>query len=162
MNADPAGFSPATYRAYNLDLRHMSDAELRAHFAANAQEARIFGPTADTVHFMSMRWLRGRGLEVGAGGSPTPLYGPTTALQADCDSQLVFGGQVLDLSCSIDDPRFVAQAEGRFDFSIASHVLEHADSFVRAVDNLVYLVHQQGVANCVLADTSYFYATRFG
>jgi len=159
---DASRFSADVYRASNLDLRGMSDAQLRAHFAASRHEPRLFGPTPDTVNFMSMRWLRGRGVEVGAGGSPTPLYGPTTTLQADCDPGLAFGGRTLDMPGSIDDPRFAQQAEGRFDFSIASHVLEHADSFIRSVDNLVTLVRPGGVAYIVLPDIAFLDGLSFG
>ena len=158
---DASRFSADVYRASNLDLRGMSDAQLRAHFAASRHEPRLFGPTPDTVNFMSMRWLRGRGVEVGAGGSPTPLYGPTTTLQADCDPGLAFGGRTLDMPGSIDDPRFAQQAEGRFDFSIASHVLEHADSFIRSVDNLVTLVRPGGVAYIVLPDIAFLDDSRW-
>ena len=157
VGTSPDGFSADVYRACNLDLRDMSDDQLRAHFATSRHEARLFGPTANTVSFMSMRWLRGRGVEVGAGSAPTPLFGATSALQADCDPHLLFGGRTVDLSGSIDDPGFASQAQGLFDFSIASHVLEHADSFIRAVDNLVTIVKPEGLVYIVLPDIEFLH-----
>jgi hypothetical protein len=55
VRTDPDGFSADVYRACNLDLRDLSDDQLRAHFRANGHEARLFGPTVDTVRFISMR-----------------------------------------------------------------------------------------------------------
>lgn len=153
----PDGFSAEVYRRFNIDLKHFSDAELAAHFAANPHERRIYGPTSSLVASMSMRWLRGQGVEIGAGGSPTPLFGDARSLQADCDPSLAFGGTRRDLSGSIDDPAFAAQHRGQFDFVIASHVLEHADSFIRAVENMLALLRSGGVAYIVLPDIRFLH-----
>ncbi|SRR6266404_54356 len=90
-------FSPDVYRNYNLDLRHLTDSELREHFQKYPHERRIYG-TSTTVETLSMRWLRGNGVEVGAGAKPTPLLGDARVQMCDCDGTLVFGGIGLTFS----------------------------------------------------------------
>lgn len=150
-------FSPAVYRAYNLDLQHLSDEGLVAHFQRMKSERRIFAETSNTIEFLSMRWLRGEGLEIGAGSTPIPLFGDAKVLQADCDSSLAFGGKSLDLVRSIDDPKFPSGNEGRFCFSVASHVLEHADSFLRALENLMKVTQAGGFVYVVLPDIHFLH-----
>ena len=144
-------FAPDIYRAYNLDLRNLSDAEAAQHFAANAGERRVYGQTSSSQAFLSMRWLRGSGLEVGAGGHPTPLFGDAKAQLNDCDEALAFGGEHLDYRISIDSPEF-REIGKTFDFTIACHVLEHADSFLRAIENLVAVTRKRGIVYLVLPD----------
>jgi SAM-dependent methyltransferase len=146
-----ASFSPEIYRSYNLDLRHLSDEEAAAHFAAYPGERRVHGPTVDTRSFLSMRWLRGNGVEIGAGGNPTPLFGNASSLVADCDSDLVFGGKQLDFHKSLDATDFAASGK-IFDFAIASHVLEHVDSVLRALENLVAVTKVGGIVYVVFPD----------
>jgi SAM-dependent methyltransferase len=149
------GFSPDIYREFNLDLRHLSDDQLAAHFAACQHEPRIFGPTKTTAEFLSMRWLRGAGLEVGAGGHPTKIFGATKTLQADVDIGLPDRGEKVDVQVSVDDPVFPSLFKSPFDFSIASHVLEHCDSFIRAVENLIAVVREDGIVYMVLPDIEF-------
>jgi SAM-dependent methyltransferase len=144
-------FSSEIYRAYNLDLRHLSDEEAVAHFTAHPDERRVHAATVDTCSFLSMRWLRGNGVEIGAGGNPTPLFGNASALVADCDSDLVFGGKQLDFHKSLDAPDFAAGGK-IFDFAIASHVLEHVDSVLRALENLIAVTKVGGLVYVVLPD----------
>lgn len=65
-------FLAEIYRGHSLDLREMNDFELKRHFEVSQHEPRIFALTRTTSEFMSMRWLRGSGLEVGAGAYPIP------------------------------------------------------------------------------------------
>ena len=151
------GFSPETYRAYNLDLRELGADLLRLHFETHQYEARIYGAVRTTSEFMSMRWLRGSGMEVGAGGHPTKLFGNATAMMNDCDPDLVFGGEKLDFKASVDDEKFSYGIEKRFDFTIASHVLEHADSFLRAIKNLIDVTKKGGFIYLVLPDIEFIH-----
>jgi SAM-dependent methyltransferase len=148
-------FSAAFYRRYNLDLQHLTDAELLLHFQAHPEERRLHGATDSTVEHLSMRWLRGRGCEVGAGANPTPLYGNAHVEMTDCDEDLAFGGNRIDAKYSIDDPDFARLKLGRFDFAVASHVLEHADSFLRALDHLLLVTKSGGVVYIVVPDINF-------
>ncbi len=145
-------FDAEFYRAHNLDLRDLDSPALAAHFAAHQDERRLFAPTKTTVEALSMRWLRGAGIEIGAGGSPTPLFGNATTMMGDVDDKLAFGGERLDLQGSIDSEAFGASCRAHFDFAIASHVLEHADSFLRALLNLIQITRPGGIVYVVLPD----------
>jgi SAM-dependent methyltransferase len=101
---------------------------------------------------MSMRWLRGHGMEIGAGRNPTPLFGDTSCVYADIRTDTSFGGApelVFDLEAE------AAEGHGAFDFIIASHVLEHCDSLIRAIANLTNAVTPTGVVYIVLPDKRY-------
>lgn len=143
------------YRNFNSDLERLSDKELDQHFLVSQAEPRIFAPTNGDVEFLSMRWLRGAGLEIGAGKYPTPLFGNTTAIYADCDEDLAFGGEKIDVDLSLDDLQFVDKLPSKFNFVIASHVLEHVDSFVRGIHNLVSSVKPGGIVYVVLPDKKF-------
>jgi len=111
----------------------------------------VFGRTETTSQYLSMKWLRGQGIEVGAGRYPTRLYGETSAINADIDAGAIFGTENVAHRYSIDDA--VPDAlRGRFDFAIASHVLEHADGLIRAVENLVDLVRPDGIVYATVPD----------
>lgn len=147
-----SAFSPEIYRRYNFDLSDMTDEELAEHFRLHQHEPRIHAAASSTVEALSMRWLRGDGIEIGAGARPTPLYGNATVLKSDSDRQLTFGGDAIDIQAAIDDPQFAAAHRGRFDFAVASHVLEHADSFLRAVETMLSITRADGIVYIVLPD----------
>jgi SAM-dependent methyltransferase len=161
LSDDLARFDPAIYRKFSVDLHHLNDEQLRAHFIANPREARIFGRTETTAELLSMRWLRGVGLEVGAGGYPIKTFGSTQILQADVDTELLFGGKTLDVQVSVDDPGFPTSFGRSFDFAVASHVLEHVDGFIRAVQNLVSVVHVTGIVYLILPDIEFLNDARW-
>ncbi len=140
------------YRSFNADLSHLTDQELCDHFIASQHEPRIYGPTRGDRDFLSMRWLRGSGMEIGAGMYPTPLFGNATVVYADCDEGLAYGGQTIDIGLSLDDLNFLHSLPNKYDFIVASHVLEHVDSFVRAIHNLVAAVNSGGMIYIVLPD----------
>ena len=143
------------YRRNSMDLRHMDDRQLREHFHAHGKrERRIFALVDTTIERMSMQWLRGRGIEVGAGRNPTPLFGMTECVYADISTTSAFGGSaehVLNLDYT------PVQQVGEFDFAIAAHVLEHCDSFIRGLSNLLSAVNQEGVVLVVLPDKRYLH-----
>ncbi len=92
-----------------------------------------------------------RGIEIGAGRFPTELFGDAAAINADIDSGDLFGTDAVKHRLSIDDP-VPAALQGRFDFVIASHVLEHADGIIRAVENLLDLSRPDGTIYIVVPD----------
>lgn len=143
------------YRCFNADLRGLSDEELDQHFLVSQSEPRIFAATNGDIEFLSMRWLRGAGMEIGAGKYPTPLYGNAAAIYADCDEDLAFGGEKIDVDLSLDDLQYIKKLPHKFDFVIASHVLEHVDSFVRGIHNLVSSVKPGGIVYVVLPDKQF-------
>lgn len=152
VNNMKANFSKDIYRAYNIDLQSLSDSELIAHFENSLHERRIYGDTKTTTQLLSMRWLRGSGIEIGAGRYPTLLYGDAKATMADCDEKSAYGTKSVELKFSIEDRDFSQKNRGRFDFIIASHVLEHADSFLRAIENLLTIIKVGGIIYMVLPD----------
>ena len=146
IDRDLARFDAEIYRRCNRDLQDRSDAECRAHFEVYGRfEPRMFGCVDTTRERFSMRWLRGRGIEIGAGNSPLPLFGETTVRHADADPSLKFGGERADDVFSLDDPAlFERMAGGAYDFAVASHVLEHVDSLLHGLRNLIGLVRPGG------------------
>ena len=145
-------FSIDLYRSYNIDLAHLSDEALFAHFLANQGDRRIYAKTDNTIDFLSMRWLRGNGLEVGAGAHPTPLYGNARTSLSDCDDSYAFGCEIVNITGSIDDPDFWRDKENNFDFVVASHVLEHVDSLLLAIDTLIKITRNNGIIYVTLPD----------
>jgi SAM-dependent methyltransferase len=104
-----------------------------------------------------MRWLRGDGFEVGAGAHPTPLYGNARALLSDCDDSHAFGCERVDIAGSIDNPDFWRDKEDKYNFVVASHVLEHVDSLLLALDNLIRITLNNGIIYIVLPDINFLY-----
>lgn len=159
----PDGFSPVLYKAFNMDLSALDEQALIEHFVSHPHERRVFGPTAGTVEFLSMRWLRGQGIEVGAGNRPTPLFGQAAAVLDDRDEALVFGGQAdrTAFRGAIDGPDFSVGRLACFDFLVASHVLEHCDSFIRALKNALDVLVPGGVMYLVLPDINFLHDKDF-
>lgn len=135
-------FDAAVYRNCNQDLNTKTDDECRAHFDAHGKfERRAFARVASTHDRMSMRWLRGSGIEIGAGSEPIALFGHAERCFADVDRDLKFGGASIDYAFNLDDPvLFDHVPQAAFDFAVASHVLEHVDSFLLGLRNLIGLV----------------------
>ncbi len=145
-------FDPDIYRANNLDLGHLDSSALRAHFMqCGHAEPRLYGRTETTSEYLSMKWLRGKGIEIGAGRFPIALFGSAASVNADIDAGDLFGTQGISLQYSIDHPVPLAQ-RGRFDFVVASHVLEHADGMIRAIENLLDLCRLDGIVYVTVPD----------
>lgn len=153
--ATEPGFSLDIYRRYNLDLQHLNDEQLAEHFRGNRHERRTYAATSSTAETLSMRWLRGEGIEIGAGRSPMPLYGNATVQKLDSDDSIVNSASAVDAIWDIDDAAFALRNRARFDFAVASHVLEHTDSFLRALDNLLLVTRPDGIVYIVLPDVGY-------
>ena len=147
-------FDADIYRSSNQDLQAlgMSDEELRTHFTeAGYREQRVFGRTETATEYLSMRHLRGSGLEIGAGRHPTPIFGDARVDYADVEDGALFGGGDVHFRYSLDDdpPETLL---GHYDFLIASHVLEHADSVIRSVRNACRIIKPSGLAYLVVPD----------
>jgi SAM-dependent methyltransferase len=154
-------FSVDIYKKFSLDLQHLSDKELAMHFKNNMHERRIYAAVFSDVEFLSMKWLRGNGMEIGAGKYPTPLFGNASLIHADCDEGLAFGGKKLHLLRALDSNNFPDDQEEKYDFVIASHVLEHCDSFIRAIKNLNSIIKKSGLIYIVLPDINFLHDKNF-
>lgn len=143
-------FCPVIYKQFNQDLIQLSEKDLLDHFLSHQHEKRIYKKVSSDVELMSMKWLRGNGLEIGPGIHPTPLFGNASAIYADCDESLAFGGSGYDLLKPLDSLDFAAEQESAYDFVVASHVLEHCDSFIRALENLLLISKDGGCIYIVL------------
>lgn len=150
-------FDKDLYRKFNQDLAFLDDNELRSHFLSNQHEARLYGATKGIVESFSMRWLRGSGLEIGAGKSPTPFFGNTVITYCDIDPDHNFGAAASDVISSVDSDNFKEAINQEFDFVICSHVLEHVDSFIRAIENLLSVIKKNGIVYLVLPDIDYLH-----
>jgi GT2 family glycosyltransferase/SAM-dependent methyltransferase len=159
MNASDANrFDVDTYKRLNLDLAELgfSDEQLREHFLQHGHaEKRVFAPTSSTSEYLSMRWLRGEGIEIGAGSSPTPVFGTASVVYADIEGgNRIFGANDVSIRYSIDDP-VPDELKGRFDFAIISHVLEHSNIFLAALRHLMEFLKPGGIAYIAVPDKRY-------
>lgn len=149
-----ARFEPLIYRNHSLDLSalDLSDEDLAAHFYSfGHREPRVFGRTNSSAEYLAMKWLRGRGLEIGAGRFPTKLFGSAVCEYADVDGGEAFGTQELGHRLSIDC-RIPDKLIGGFDFVIGSHVLEHADGVIQSISNCLDAVKPGGIVYIVVPD----------
>ena len=159
------------YKKFNIDLRGLSEEKLIEHFDRHgSEERRIFKKPIDMRDRMSMAWLRGKGLEIGAASNPTPLYGKQTKcayLEPDesdsRDSKHTSGiiirkkfkgvhywGNIEEKNIWKKIPNY-----GEFDFCIALHVLEHANSMIRGIKNTIKATRQGGIVYLALPDKDY-------
>jgi SAM-dependent methyltransferase len=150
-----SAFSLAIYRRYNPDLQYMNDEQLAEHFRICRHEPRVYAATSSTAEAVSMRWLRGAGMEIGAGPSPVPLYGNATTQKADSGDAVADRENTVDIIWNIDEADFANDNRARFDFAIASHVLEHTDSFLRALEHMMTVVRPGGIVYIVLPDIAH-------
>ena len=148
-------FSAKVYRQSSTDLAqlNLSDAELEVHFETiGKSERRLFALTDTTSEYLSMRWLRGNGIEIGAGGSPTPLFGNSNIVYADIEGgEGIFDAENVTIKYSIDKPAPLELC-GQFDFAVLSHVLEHSDGVIAALKNLFNLLKPDGIAYITVPD----------
>jgi SAM-dependent methyltransferase len=80
---------------------------------------------------------------------------------ADCDEGLVYGGSEITYLKSLDAKDFSDGHQDKFDFVIASHVLEHCDSFIRAIDNLISIIKKNGFIYIVLPNIKFLNDVNF-
>lgn len=154
-------FSPSKYRRFNEDLFQLNFFKRFTHFCLCANENRIYGNYYNDPDFISMRWLRGNGLEIGAGAHPTPLHGMTSAEYLDIDNNFYFHGTGVNHFANIDHINFSNSLNKKYDFVIASHVLEHCDSFIMAIKNILEILNKDGFAYIVLPDIRFLNERNF-
>lgn len=149
-------FSTDVYRKYNLDLRGLNDADLEAHFRSAQHEPRVFAETQSTAEYMSMAWLRGRGVEIGPGDNPCSVFGDASLDFVDIDIDGVFGEQDEFIEFDIQSNDLREDLKNQYDFVIASHVLEHCNSLLQSIKNCVEMLHpRHGTIYFVLPDIRY-------
>ena len=139
------------YRTYNNDISEKSDRELEKHFHSYGKfERRIFARCHNTVERFAMRWCRGSGLEIGAGRSPVKLFGDAQSVQADLEGSEYFGNSnFITYSLNEEVPSELCE---KFDFVIASHVLEHVDSLILSIRRLRQTVKIGGTIYFIVPD----------
>ena len=69
-----------------------------------------------------------------------------------CDETLAFGGNRIDVQYSTDYPELSRTNLARYNFAIACRVLEQVDSFLSAVENMLFITRAGGVVYIVLPD----------
>lgn len=158
-------FDCNAYRSKNQDLKDLTSEDLLEHFKRHGhKEPRPFAYCKTTVDRLSMKYLRGEGLEIGAGEAPTPLFGEASCLYADISEQTVFGSTGNNrIIYDINHPTPLLKT---FDFVIASHVLEHVDSLARGLTAIGQLLKNDGIAYIILpnleSDADQFWMPKFG
>lgn len=155
-------FDPEIYGKSSQDLRNMnfSTDELVSHFYnCGIKERRKFSIHKTQAEYFSHIYLRGHGIEIGAGANPTILMESVNCDYGDIAHNGLFDSDSLKLDKKIIDinkiesidPKLVA----KYDFVIAAHVLEHCDSLVRSLKVLGKLCKPGGIIYIVLPDSSY-------
>jgi SAM-dependent methyltransferase len=159
-------FSLDVYRSKNQDLQNLNDEELKQHFSSYGfKERRPYEVTNTTTDRLSMKYLRGEGIEIGAGGHPVRLYGDAVCLYADIAEDTVFdsGKNIKKILYDINNP---VKLDKSFDFVIACHVLEHVDSLAAALSAISKLLQKDGIAYIILpnleSDADQFWMPKFG
>ncbi|MBI3442006.1 MAG: hypothetical protein HY052_09460, partial [Proteobacteria bacterium] len=141
-------FNPSVYKQLNQDLREQnwSDEELFRHFLQHGNsEHRTYAEVNSTLDRLSMKHLRGQGVEIGAGKSPTPLFGNAECVYADIASHTIFdssdySGDKLLININTVSRRPNDESVEKWDFVIASHVLEHCDSIFHGLRNISWML----------------------
>lgn len=155
-------FDPEIYGKSSQDLRNLnlSTDELVAHFYSyGIKERRKFSIHKSQSEYFSHIYLRGHGIEIGAGANPTILMESVNCDYGDIAHDGLFDSDSLKLDKKLIDinkigsidPKLVA----KYDFVIAAHVLEHCDSLVRSLKVLRKLCKPGGIIYVVLPDSSH-------
>ncbi len=155
-------FDPEIYRNSNQDLRdlNLSTDELIAHFySCGMKERRKFSIHKSQSEYFSHIYLRGHGIEIGAGANPTVLMETVKCDYGDIAHNGLFDGDSLKLNKKIIDINKIEKIDpelvAKYDFVIASHVIEHCDSLVRSLKVLRNLCKPGGIVYLVLPDSSH-------
>lgn len=151
------------YKKYNQDLKcsGMSDEELVKHFnEIGIAERRIYDMPVNTKEIISMKYLRGSGLEIGAGNFPTKLYGNATCKYADVSNESYYNSKGVEQDLLLDISKggfWLSESElsVKYDFIIASHVLEHVNSLIRSLRLLSSMLENDGILYVVVPNKSF-------
>jgi SAM-dependent methyltransferase len=155
-------FDPEIYGKSSQDLRNLnlSTDELVAHFYSYGfKERRKFSIHKSQSEYFSHIYLRGHGIEIGAGANPTILMESVNCDYGDIAHDGLFDSDSLNLDKKIIDINKIESIDpklvGKYDFVIAAHVLEHCDSLVRSLKVLRNLCKPGGIIYVVLPDSSH-------
>ena len=155
MQESDSIFDYEIYKRFNLDLAHLSREELITHFTQHGRsERRIYAATTSTADYISMKWLRGAGLEIGAGRYPTRLFGNAKCEYGDTEGGEIFGTKNIRYQMSIDKS-FPQSFHGKYSFLVVSHVLEHADGIIKSICNMLSLLKNGGILYIVVPDRTF-------
>lgn len=159
-------FDAGAYKSKNQDLRNMEENKLVEHFKVHGYlERRTYAYADTTIDRLSMKYLRGEGMEIGAGEHPVALYGNATCQYADIAEDTVFDSTKKNnkIMFDINHPTPLSK---NFDFVIACHVLEHVDSLIAGLSAIGQLLKKDGIAYIILpnieSDADQFWMPKFG
>jgi SAM-dependent methyltransferase len=94
------------------------------------------------------KYLRGKGIEVGANRAPLPLPEGAAATYVDCEME-----PGVDMVSDMETlPQFHDES---LDFVIANHVLEHVENPIKALHSVARVLRQGGIAFIALPNKQY-------
>jgi SAM-dependent methyltransferase len=155
-------FDPEIYGKSNQDIRNLNltTDQLITHFySCGIKERRKFSIQKTKSECLSHIYLRGHGIEIGAGANPTVLMETVICDYGDIVHEGIFDSDSLKLDKKIIDINKIENLNPKlvekYDFVIAAHVLEHCDSLVRSLKVLRKLCKPGGIVYIVLPDSSH-------
>jgi SAM-dependent methyltransferase len=105
---------------------------------------------------IAARFIRGRGIEVGAGAQPFPVplgvevsYGD---IREHASLQEYFKASTVQSGQRIDAQTFAGIAPGRLDFVISAHVIEHLRDPIGAIVNAIRVLKVGGILVLVVPE----------
>lgn len=145
-------FDAKIYKMRSQDLRvtNYSENELLRHFnEIGMSERRSYCHTDTASEYYSSCYLRGQGIEIGAGKNPIKLMGNARCEYGDIAEHALFDSDnlkikkiIVNLNSKINSDLKIVN---KYDFVVAQHVLEHCDSMVRSLSVLRNLCKSGGV-----------------
>jgi SAM-dependent methyltransferase len=108
---------------------------------------------------MALRFLKGNGLEVGAGSRPFPVPDDVRVCYGDIRSpaslESYFQNGAIQAGDKIDAQTFAGVDTGSFDFTISAHVIEHLRDPVGSIVEALRVLKPGGVFVLVVPDLRY-------
>ena len=135
---------------------------------AEVEEARrINALHTDPRALLSLRFLRGQGLEIGALHRPTPTAQGTTTRYFDylsteenekrCSEMIELGYSLVKVDYIGNAETLETIADDSLDFIIANHVLEHCQDVIGTLKNFLRKLRKEGALLISLPDKRYTY-----
>jgi len=104
-------------------------------------------------------FLRGRGIEVGAGSRPFPLPRMATCHYGDIRDakglQFYFNGEASPESTKVDAQTFRNVPDLTYDFVISAHVIEHLQDPIGGIQQAIRVLKRGGIFILVVPDRRY-------
>ena len=147
---------------FPLDVRDADSRKPIGHspFTVVDDPTRVMGG-ARLRRFLAEQYFTGRGLEIGALHRPLPVPAGVTMSYADSFpteelarlwSPEVDGHEIAPVDVVTDATTLRGVADASYDFAIASHVVEHLEDPIRALQNLARVVKPGGCVFLALPD----------